>query len=126
MAVKGKVLIVDDDDTTLVMLKVRLKKVDGYQVELASNGKQGVELAVEKNPNLILLDWDMPIMTGVEALKELQLQRKTAEIPVIMLTARGKMADVEMALALGAVDYVTKPVDFTELSRKLDRYVAED
>ena len=126
MAVKGKVLIVDDDDTTLVMLKVRLEKVDGYQVELASNGKQGVELAVEKNPNLILLDWDMPIMTGVEALKELQLQRKTAEIPVIMLTARGKMADVEMALALGAVDYVTKPVDFTELSRKLDRYVAED
>lgn len=118
MARCPEILLIDDDSAVHGLVKARLEGIDGFSVTVADNGKQGLELASTQQPDLILLDWMMPGIDGMVVLKALKNNERTAEIPVIMLTGKGKLGDVETALSEGAVNWVTKPIDLADLSRR--------
>ncbi len=102
------ILIIDDDPTTIWHLRGILK-TEG-RVIFANNGRDGLTLARDRNPDLILLDAEMPDMDGFEVCAALQASRETATIPVIFVTALNDMANEVKALNLGAVDFITKPI----------------
>ncbi|MEK9729053.1 MAG: response regulator, partial [Alphaproteobacteria bacterium] len=87
----------------------------GYEVVLCENGEDGLWLAIEHKPDLILLDWMLPLLSGIELLRQLRNRADTREIPVIMMTARGEEGDRLRGLDGGADDYVTKPFSPAEL-----------
>jgi len=109
------VLVVDDDEIVRKVLKYDLK-LDGFKVYLAEDGPTGIKLAQENRPELILLDWMMPGMDGLEVLSELRHDERTEDIPVFMLTGRGAMADLNRAIDVGADDYIKKSLNLKELS----------
>jgi diguanylate cyclase (GGDEF)-like protein len=103
------VLVVDDTPDNLAMISHIVK--DSYHVRVANNGEKGLKIAFSDSPpELILLDIMMPGMDGYEMCRQLKLNPATRDIPVIFLTAKTEIADEEMGLALGAVDYITKPI----------------
>lgn len=108
---QGSLLIVDDIEANRDLLSRRLED-RGYRVTLAENGKQALELLAQREFDLVLLDIEMPEMSGLEVLEVLRKTRAPIELPVIMVTARHQSSDIVKALNLGANDYVTKPVDF--------------
>jgi DNA-binding response OmpR family regulator len=110
------VLAIEDDELIRKALR-RCLKLYGFRVHLAKNGPAGLRLARELKPALILLDWMMPDMDGLEVLAELKHSRKTQRIPVFMLTGRGRIGDLDQAFEIGADDYITKPLDLTRLGR---------
>jgi len=112
------VLLIEDEEHIRRVLQYNLN-LDGFEVHLAKDGLSGLELAVEQVPDLILLDWMMPGMDGLEVLSKLKQDKRTENIPVFMLTAKGMMADVGRALYEGADDYITKPFDPTQLGKTL-------
>ena len=114
MSKKYSVLVVDDEENIRIILAYTLR-LNGFEVYLAKDGLTGLELAREKKPDVIVLDWMMPEMDGLEVLSELEKDEGTKEIPVIMLTAKGTMLDVGQALYQGAVDYILKPFEPEEL-----------
>lgn len=120
------VLVVEDEEHIRRVLQYNLQ-LDGFEVHQADNGARALEIAAELMPDLILLDWMMPGMDGLEVLSKLKQDKKTENIPVFMLTAKGMMADVGRALYEGADDYITKPFDPTQLGRtlrkKMEKYV---
>lgn len=107
------ILIVDDEKDIVDLLKYNLEK-EGYKVITASNGRHALEQA-DKKPDLILLDIMLPELDGLEVIKELQKNEKTAEIPVILLTAKGSEIDEIVGLELGADDYIIKPIKIPKL-----------
>lgn len=110
------ILVVDDDKDNLELVLSYLEDVNqGYSIISAPNGKIACKLAENKHPDLILLDWMMPEMSGLETLKYLKSKDKTKDIPVLMVTAQSSSADLKTAMETGAVDYIRKPVDETEL-----------
>jgi DNA-binding response OmpR family regulator len=109
---KETVLVVEDDLAIVKGLETNLR-FEGFEVLTAADGERGLELAVDKAPDLVLLDVMMPEMNGFELLRE--LRRREIEIPVIMLTAKGEEMDKVRGLELGADDYVTKPFALQEL-----------
>jgi DNA-binding response OmpR family regulator len=113
-----KILIVDDEPDLVSTVEYRLKFAN-CQVVTASNGQEGLEKAAAENPDLILLDTNMPVMNGHETLERLRADSKLKNIPVIMLTARCEPQDIAAASAYGVVDYVTKPFDFAQLMEKI-------
>jgi DNA-binding response OmpR family regulator len=110
------VLVIEDEPHIRDILEHNLK-LDGFEVYAAGDGSTGLELVHEKSPKLILLDWMMPGMDGLEVLSRLKSDNKTEHIPVFMLTAKGSMYDLGQALYKGADDYITKPFDPTELGK---------
>jgi len=114
------VLVVDDDSLIRRIMHVRLANKFGYKVVEAQNGMSGLELANSILPDLILLDWNMPQMSGLDVIKKLRSTPKTGNIPVIMLTGRDLFGEMEDALAAGADGYVTKPVALNNLSRQIE------
>lgn len=106
-----KILLVDDDKNIRDMVKLYLAK-EGFSVIEARNGQHGVEEFEKNNISLVLMDIMMPVMDGMQAVKEI---RKTSNVPVIMLTARGETFDKVLALEIGADDYIVKPFDPKEL-----------
>lgn len=117
-------LVIEDEEHIRMVLEYNLK-LDGFEVYLAADGPSGLELAREKRPKVILLDWMMPEMDGLKVLSELKYDERTKDIPVFMLTAKGMMRDVGRALYEGADDYITKPFEPVELGeiikKKLER-----
>jgi DNA-binding response OmpR family regulator len=107
----GTVLVVDDEKNIVQLMRLYLNK-EGYQVEAAFDGKQALEKARAVRPDLIVLDLMMPEIDGLDVAREL---RKTSNVPIIILTARGDNVDRIVGLELGADDYVTKPFDPREL-----------
>lgn len=105
------ILVVDDEPNIVELVRLYLRK-EGFSVESASNGREGLEKARSLKPALVLLDIMMPEMDGIEVCRAL---RKDGEIPVIMLTARSDDVDKIVGLELGADDYVTKPFNPREL-----------
>ena len=110
------ILVIDDDELIRIELK-RTLQLYGFKVYLAKDGPTGLKLAQKKIPALILLDWMMPEMDGLEVLSELKHSKNTEHIPVFMLTDRGMIGDLDLAFEIGADDYVTKPLDMTKLGR---------
>jgi len=110
----GKVLVVDDDRRLRDLLTLHLRDA-GFDVCTAENGRQGVEHAIEYRPDVIVMDWAMPVMDGIEATARLKENPLTSGTPVILLTANHDTHDVVLGLETGAVEYVTKPFAMEEL-----------
>lgn len=110
------VLVIEDDEIVREALR-RTLTLYGFKAHLAQDGPTGLELANEVKPAFILLDWMMPDMDGLEVLAELKHGKKTQDIPVFMLTARGMIGDLDQAFEIGADDYITKPLDLTQLGK---------
>ncbi len=115
MSKKYSVLVVDDEENIRIVLAYTLR-LNGFEVYLAKDGPTGLEIAREKKPDVIVLDWMMPEMDGLEVLSELEKDEGTKDIPVIMLTAKSMMLDVGKALYHGADDYILKPFEPEELA----------
>ncbi len=119
---RKKILIVDDSQTVLLMEKMILKQ-EPYELIVASNGQQAVDLAAEHQPDLILLDVVMPVMDGFEACKLLRQRTATRSTPIIMVTTRGMEQHVESGFEYGCSDYVTKPINGLELLAKIRNFL---
>jgi DNA-binding response OmpR family regulator len=113
-----KVLVVDDEDNIIELIRLGLR-YEGFQVETASDGEQGIALAQRINPDLVILDVMMPGIDGIEVCRRLRSNPTTRDVPVIMLTAKDEVGDRILGLQTGADDYLTKPFDFYELLERI-------
>jgi CheY-like chemotaxis protein len=113
------ILLVEDNETNREMLSWRLER-KGFDVLMAEDGAQGVALAHESTPDLILLDMSLPVLDGWAAARQLKADLSTARIPIIALTAHAMKGDREQALQAGCDDYDTKPVEFARLLEKIE------
>lgn len=119
---KKLILLVEDNEMNRDMLSRRLIK-RGFEIEIAVNGKEAVELAEKLLPKLILMDMSLPIMDGWEATRLLKAQNNTREIPVVALTAHAMSGDKQKAMEAGCDEYETKPVDLKSLLNKIKQYL---
>lgn len=117
-ALKPLVLIVEDEADIVTLLKYNLEK-EGFRVNAATDGEEDLLLAGEQTPNIVLLDWMLPLMSGLEVCRQMRRNSKMRDIPIIMLTARGEEADRVRGLNSGADDYITKPFSPTELVARM-------
>jgi two-component system cell cycle response regulator DivK len=118
----GVILIVDDDPKTLKLLR-DLLQIRGYTTLDATDGKQGVDMARAKMPDLIFMDMQMPVMDGFEATNILKADPVTKSIPVIALTACAMQGDREKCMEAGCSDYMTKPLDTRAFVKKVKEYL---
>ena len=114
-----RILLVEDNEMNRDMLSRRLQR-RGFDVVIAVDGQEGVEMARSETPELILLDMSLPILDGWEVAKALKSDDRTAAIPIIALTAHAMADDREKALSAGCDDYDTKPVELLRLLGKMD------
>lgn len=119
----GTVLVCDDDELLVELLTYRLGS-KGYDVLVARNGAEAVALATERRPDAIVLDMMMPVLDGQQVLRRLRAAPETANVPVVMLTARKQERDIVDAFELGASDYLVKPFIPEELMTRLARLLA--
>lgn len=115
---KEKILIIEDDHDIVEMIQYNLKQ-EGYATLSASDGKEGVDLARTKHPDLIILDIMLPTMDGFEVCRILKNEPVTADIPIAILSAKSQDTDKVVGLELGADDYVTKPFSPRELIARI-------
>ena len=109
-----RVLIVEDEKALAEILEYNFKK-QGYAVDTASDGEIALDKIIFKAPDLVILDWMLPKLSGIELCKKVRSNKKIKNIPIIMLTARGEEEDRLKGLEMGADDYVTKPFSINEL-----------
>ncbi len=119
-----KILYVEDNDDNMYMLTLRFEVLDGYEIITAADGAEGVAKAQSEKPDLILMDLNLPVMDGWEATRRLKADPATRDIPIIALTAHAMSGDREKALAAGADDSDTKPVEFNRLLAKIGEVLA--
>jgi DNA-binding NtrC family response regulator len=110
MLMKAKLLIVDDDADIVTMLEDRLQ-ASGYSTVVARNGRQALDQIEQESPHLVLLDLDLPKLSGLEVLKQLSHLKRTEELPVVVMTAYGSIHAAVEAMKDGAYDFLTKPLD---------------
>jgi CheY-like chemotaxis protein len=110
-----KVLYVEDNDDNVFMLKMRLELLGDFEVLTAEDGERGCALAVSEQPDIILMDLEMPVMDGWEAARRLKSNPQTRDIPIIALSAHALAGEREKALAAGCNEYDTKPIEFDRL-----------
>jgi two-component system cell cycle response regulator DivK len=115
-----RILYVEDNDDNVYMLKLRFELLDGFEVLVAENGEAGCAKAIAENPDLILMDLDLPVVDGWEASRRLKNNPATHDIPIIALTAHAMSGSREKALAAGCDEFDTKPVDFDRLIQKIN------
>jgi two-component system phosphate regulon response regulator PhoB len=108
------VLVVEDESALITLLRYNLER-EGYRVFEARDGEEGLLLASEVQPDLVLLDWMLPQLSGIEVCRRLRSRGELRNVPVIMLTARGEETDRIRGLDTGADDYIVKPFSMTEL-----------
>ena len=119
----GKVILSVEDDENNLMLIRELLQINGYTVLEARNGKEGVEVAEEKNPDLILMDIHMPVMDGFTATRILKEGESTKMIPVIAISAYGMEGGEEKLCETGFDAYISKPLDFKKFLETIAEYV---
>jgi len=119
-----KILIVDDEPNILLSLEFLMKK-KGYEVFIARDGKEAIEIIDKTTPNLVILDIMMPEVDGYEVCKYIKNQSKLANSKVIFLSAKVKEEEVQKGLALGADDYMTKPFSTRKLMQKISELLLE-
>ena len=118
METMAKILLVEDNEMNRDMLSRRLER-RGFEVSMAVDGAEGVEMARSGHPELILMDMSLPVMDGWTATRKLKADASTQGIPVIGLTAHAMAGDREKCLEAGCDEYDTKPVDFPRLLEKI-------
>ncbi len=116
------ILIVEDEPKNLKLLR-DLLQVSGYTTIEATDGKQGVELAQSKKPDLILMGVQMPVMDGLEATRILKADTATRNIPILALTSYAMKGDEERILEAGCDGYLAKPIDIKELLKEVTEYL---
>ncbi|MFP5449332.1 MAG: phosphate regulon transcriptional regulatory protein PhoB [Caulobacterales bacterium 32-67-6] len=112
------ILVAEDEDSLATLLNYNLEK-EGYGVAVAADGEDALMMINEKLPDLILLDWMLPKVSGIEVCRRLRARSETRNIPIIMLTARGEETDRIRGLDTGADDYIVKPFSMSELSARI-------
>ena len=115
---KPRVLVVEDDPALAVMLRYNLEKL-GYQVDEAADGQEALLRITEATPDIVLLDWMLPSLSGLEVCRQIRRRPQTRDMPVIMLTARMEEQDSIRGLNTGADDYITKPFSIDALSARM-------
>src|SRR6185437_4994477 len=118
MQMTPHVLVVEDEDSLATLLQYNLQK-EGYEVTLASDGEEALILVDERLPDLVVLDWMLPKVSGIEVCRRLRSRPETRNVPIIILTARGEETDRVRGLDTGADDYVVKPFSMTELTARI-------
>ncbi|MEX0943304.1 MAG: response regulator [Pseudomonadales bacterium] len=119
-----KLLLVEDHEMNREMLTRRLEKL-GYKIVSASDGEQAVAMALEEQPDLILMDMSLPVVDGFEATHRIKASTLTSQIPVIALTAYVHEFDRVRALEAGCDEYETKPIDMNALIGKIERLIGK-
>ena len=114
----AKVLIVEDEPALVELLKYNLE-AEGYSVRHTANGDDAEVLVAEEHPDLILLDWMLPEVSGIEICRRIRARPDSRNVPILMLTARGEEADRIRGLSTGADDYVVKPFSLPELMARV-------
>ncbi|MBC6982448.1 phosphate regulon transcriptional regulator PhoB [Caulobacter sp. 17J80-11] len=112
------ILVVEDEDALATLLQYNLEK-EGYQVAVAQDGEEALVQVDERQPDLIVLDWMLPKVSGIEVCRRLRGRVETRNLPIIMLTARGEETDRIRGLDTGADDYLTKPFSTVELAARI-------
>ena len=120
-----KILVVEDNEMNRDMVGRRVER-RGYEVVVAVDGQEGVDMAHSENPDLILMDLSLPVLNGWEATRQLKQDTKTNGIPIIALTAHAMASDRESAIEAGCDDYDTKPLEFSRLIGKIHALLPED
>src|SRR5436305_544631 len=113
-----KVLVIDDEENIIEFIRLGLR-YEGFQIEAASNGEEGVTAAQRLTPDVIILDVMMPDIDGLEVCRRLRSNPTTRDIPILMLTAKDHVQDRIAGLRTGADDYLTKPFDFDEMLERI-------
>jgi two-component system phosphate regulon response regulator PhoB len=116
--VQPYILVMEDEDALATLLSYNLEK-EGYKVVVASDGEEGMLQIDERLPDLVLLDWMLPKLSGIEVCRRIRGRSETRNLPIIMLTARGEESDRVRGLDTGADDYLTKPFSMTELTARI-------
>jgi two-component system cell cycle response regulator DivK len=119
-----KILYVEDNDDNIYMLTMRLELEGDFEVLVAENGERGCEMAASERPDIILMDLEMPVMDGWEATRRLKSNPATRDIPIIALSAHALASEREKALAAGADEFDTKPIEFERLLATVQRLYA--
>ncbi len=120
----SRILIIDDEEDFSSIVKQMLERAGKYKVHTFTSGKDGIKAALRKKPNLILLDIEMPEMSGFEVLKELKEKKKTMSIPVVMLTGRNDEESIEKAVGSYCESYLVKPVKAEDLLSKVENVLS--
>ena len=115
---KPMVLIVEDESALVTLLRYNLER-EGYRVAVSTDGEEALVMIEEELPDLILLDWMLPLMSGIEVCRRIRRMPKAQETPIIMLTAKGEETDKIRGLDAGADDYITKPFSPAELIARM-------
>ena len=115
----AKIFIVEDEKPIMTLIKYNLEK-EGYKVSSSENGEEALKEIKESAPDLVLLDWMLPNLSGIEICKQLKKSAQYKSIPIIMLTAKGEEEDKVRGLNVGADDYVTKPFSYPELLARIE------
>jgi two-component system cell cycle response regulator DivK len=118
------ILLVEDNELNRDMLSRRLKRRD-FEVLMAVDGQEGVTMATEKQPDLILMDMSLPILDGWSATRQLKANPVTSGIPVIALTAHAMDGEREKCIEAGCDDFDTKPVEFKRLMEKINHWISQ-
>ncbi len=119
----AKILLVEDNEMNQDMLSRRLTR-QGYEVVVAADGQTAIKIATSQQPDLILMDLNLPILDGWEATRQLKSAPDTSHITIIALTAHAMKGDEERARTVGCDDYEIKPVDFPHLLSKIQKFLA--
>src|ERR1700757_5004404 len=115
---KAHILIVEDEEALTLLLRYNLE-AEGYEVETVPRGDEADLLLKERAPDLVILDWMLPGLSGIELCRRLRARPKTRHLPIIMLTARGEKTERVRGLATAADDYIVKPFSVPELSARV-------
>jgi CheY-like chemotaxis protein len=116
-----RILIIDDEETIQTVVQFGIKMAAGWEVVTASSGQEGIQAAQSEQPDVILLDVMMPEMDGIATFKELQSYSKTAQIPVIFLTAKAQTVEKRQFHDLGVSGVITKPFNSLDLPEQITR-----
>lgn len=120
-----RILYIEDNEDNIFMLANRLKR-KGYEVIVARDGAQGVEMTQRESPNLVLMDLGLPVLDGWQAISQLKTAPETSTIPIIALSAHAMAPDRERAFAAGCNDFDTKPVDLPRLLGKIEALLPKE
>ena len=116
-------LVVEDEPSLQKLLEYQLKRI-GHEIRVAPDGQQALEMVKSDRPDLVLLDVMLPVMGGFPVLKNLQDDKTTNDIPVIMLSSKGRQHDIAAGIEKGGFDYITKPFNIPNLAERVEKALA--